>query len=76
VTIFVKRIKVASTVAPIVPRGLEVNELTNAVVLDDIMRKTVYCLNAVAATTGVCRSNPALTENKIHKGARQSRSVE
>jgi hypothetical protein len=50
VTIFMKGVKVASTVASIVPPGLEGNELTDTVVLDDIMRKTVYLfgLNAVA----------------------------
>jgi hypothetical protein len=47
---FMKGVKVASTVASIVPPGLEGNELTNTVVLDDIMRKSVYLfgLNAVA----------------------------
>jgi hypothetical protein len=50
VTIFMKGVKVASTVASIVPPGLEGNELTDTVVIDDIMKKTVYLfgLNAVA----------------------------
>ena len=50
VTMFMKGVKVASTVASIVPPGLEGNELKDTVMIDDIMKKTVYLfgLNAVA----------------------------
>jgi hypothetical protein len=52
---FAEGVNAASTVASMVPRSLEGNKLTNAVVLDDIKRKLnfLFGLNAVAASTGM-----------------------
>lgn len=46
-----KGIKVASTVAYIVPRGLDENELADTTAIDEAMKKTVYLFGLNAAAT-------------------------
>lgn len=48
---YMKGIKVASTVAYIVPRGLDENELADTTAIDEAMKKTVYLFGLNAAAT-------------------------